>query len=162
MIRPSASTRPAGRGALSFLFLTVCSIVAPAEVHASDEFPSELQKAANTACIPACITCHTTEPGTRGTANQPFAIAMQAQDPPLIAGEPETVKPAYDAVVAQQASLPEDDPNKLDLDFPCEADVLYGCGAHMAPRPLDTTWAWILSLVGVSAWVFSRRRQANK
>lgn len=160
MIRPSASTRPAGRGALSLLLLALCSIVAPAEVHASDEFPVELQKAANTACIPACITCHTTEPGTQGTANQPFAEAMKANG--LIAGDVAKVKPAYDQVVTQQALLPEDDPNKLDLDFPCEADVLYGCGAHMAPRPLDTTWAWILSLVGVSAWVFSRRRQANK
>jgi hypothetical protein len=159
MMRRLASNRPVGRATLSLLLFSMCTVMAPDEVRASDEFPVELQKASAFACVPACITCHTTEPGTERTATQPFAVAMQAHG--LTAGEPESVQPAYDAVVAEQALLPEDDPNKLDLNFPCEADVLYGCGAHVAPRPLDTTWAWILSLVSVSAWVFTRRRRAR-
>jgi hypothetical protein len=137
----------------------MCSLAAPDEARASETFPIELQKASGSACVPACITCHTTEPGIQGTATQPFAEAMR--DNGLIQGDPATVQPAYDAVIAEQALLPDDDPNKLDLNFPCEADVLYGCGAHVAPRPLDTTWAWLLSLAGVSAWVFTRRRRTR-
>lgn len=128
-------------------------VLAPHASFASPTFPAELEKAAQLDCTPACISCHTTEPGVSGSANQPFADAMQANG--LTAGKPDTLAPAYAAVLVEQSTLPPEE--QLDLNFPCEADILYGCGAHIAPEAPSPIWPWLFASSVLAVLVTTRR-----
>jgi hypothetical protein len=46
--------------------------------HASEVFPGALQEAADMQCVPVCLMCHTTNPGTVGTWTKPLGVAMFA------------------------------------------------------------------------------------
>lgn len=145
---------------------------------ASSEFPTELREIAAMDCKPACTVCHTTNPGALGTANQPFADAMQ--DAGLVAGDVDSVALAYMALddtldsdgdgATDKAELEAEgasDPNVAGAGFPCDAEVRYGCGVHAQPTPRAShplAWLWLLALgagalVGRRFLAFSRRER---
>jgi hypothetical protein len=143
---------------------------------ASPEFPYDLRDVANMTCTPSCTVCHTTEPGRRGTANKAFAVAMSAAG--LEPSKDETVAPAFEALQAMNADTDGDgaldaeelaatlpsDPNDPMLtptmpgDGMCAADVLYGCGAHVASRPESGGSGWALLAALLSFAVLMRAR----
>jgi hypothetical protein len=140
---------------------------------ASPEFPAELQSVVEMDCRPACTVCHTSNPGTNGTATQPFALSMKEAG--LKAADVDSVAVAYNA-------LPEDvdsdgdgstdqeeltrggvsDPNvddpATDLDgSPCAAEVRYGCSSHAAQPPLSSHLGWVFLIALGGLTVFGRR-----
>jgi MYXO-CTERM domain-containing protein len=137
---------------------------------ASPEFPAELKEAAGMDCKPACTICHTTNPGSAGTADQSFAIAMV--DAGLLPGKPDTVAKAFDNLgdvdsdgdetsdVDELTAEGASDPSAPGVGAPCAAEVRYGCAAgaeSSAPRNLGTLlWPLLLAAVGLGVW--ARRR----
>jgi hypothetical protein len=142
-------------GALVFLS-------APGISMASEQFPPELRKIVpDLDCTPACMTCHSTEPGEAGTAGrntstdepQGTLFAARMEDFGLKPGDVDSVATAYEALVADQAANPEGEEN-VDLTLswaPCAGEVVYGCGAQIAPRPTPSAparaWALLAGLV---------------
>ncbi len=165
--------------------LTVLTFASPSL--ASPAFPNAVREAANMSCTPSCTLCHETDPGVSGSAGKPFATAMLAAG--LEIGNPDSVAPAYASLPAAldmasdddsftdqqelevQDNLPSD-PNNAEStpgNGPsiCAGEVLYGCGAQIAPSNEPQPWtAWFLLLAvgGGISWRLLRRNdvaQAN-
>jgi hypothetical protein len=148
---------------------------------ASPEFPAELKEVAGMDCKPACTICHTTNPGSSGTAEQPFAITMSELG--LNPGDTDSVRTAFeelqrlssgnsgmggagpgidsdgdgtsdvDELTADGAS----DPSARGVGAPCAAEILYGCSAVEEPAPRDSdshlVWTLLIFALGLGLWV---------
>jgi hypothetical protein len=147
---PSCVLSVGVRGPLLFAGV-LAGLLSPGRVLASEEFPAELKKVVSELdCKPACMTCHSTEPGEAGTARQggtPFAAAMIENG--LVAGDVDSVGKAYDKLLV-------DNPDNVDLTLswaPCQGEVVYGCGAQMAPGPAPSAparpWALLAGLLAL-------------
>ncbi len=153
---------------------------------ATEELPGVLQEAIQEAtgdfdCLPACSTCHTTEPGQAGTATKPLAqlllgnqkLTLSDGSTQTIEGleltQPETLKVAFMSL--DGADMIEDgvikDPVSGAVYFDpsqaaCQAEVDYGCSIDAAGPTGQTSVAWwaplLLSALGLG--VFLRRRRA--
>jgi MYXO-CTERM domain-containing protein len=127
---------------------------------ASPDFPTALRDAAGLDCTPVCSVCHTTEPGTSGTASKAFALAMR--DAGLEAGDANTVGPAFAVLDPDGDGVPEFEGTAGETettDFPCQAEVQYGCGMASAPSPTKPSRSVHFLLVGLLALGISLRRR---
>jgi hypothetical protein len=132
---------------------------------ASDSFPEALVEAAEMGdCTPGCSVCHRDNNGGPGTAIKKFASAMVVEG--LRQKQPETVKPAVEALRTKNSDV--DDDMKFDIDelaagqdpnVPTPLSVClptygFGCAVtRVSPPGLD------LALLGSAALlVFMRRR----
>ncbi len=92
------------RHAASFAFVT---LLFPALADASPEFVGELQEQLQMQCTPRCSVCHTSNPGSAGTATQPFAVTMKNAG--LAPGDIDTVGPALESLKGPDKDEPSDD-----------------------------------------------------
>ncbi len=137
---------------------------------ASPSYPSVLQEIAVMECTPKCTVCHTTNPGTSGTASQPFALSLRKVG--LSGGSNEAALRESYAALGEEVdsdldgktdklelgSSPTADPSEAGVGEPCVAPLAYGCGAHVAPsNPGTNHWTWSLLFALLSLGVLSRR-----
>jgi len=153
---------------LNKVLLVSCFLLArPAG--ASPVFPTELRDELSMACLPTCKVCHTTDPGEEGTASRPFAatlvgLGLEAKDEESLhdaiaaLGTSDSDKDG-DSDIAELTNDPPTDPNDpmATIAMPgvgmCDAEVNYGCGAHVAgfpsrsaPSPWVTTGLLLVAL----------------
>ncbi len=142
---------------VSLVFAAVAAVTVPAA--AKPEFPAELAKGANMACVPQCTVCHTVNPGVAGTGLlKPFPQAMSMYG--LLSDGAEKAfqamkadnKPEYQSMI--QAIEDDKDPN-YPRQLAC--GPAYGCGAHVAKKPPRNYWGggWVLGVL--SAYALVRR-----
>lgn len=133
---------------------------------ASPEFPAALQEAAGMDCRPACTICHTTNPGTSGSASQTFAITMV--DAGLAPGDPDTVEAAFDNLgetdsdgdgtsdVDELTAEGASDPSAPGVGAPCAAEIRYGCAAASQAAPPSNwgslLWPLLIAALGLGVW----------
>jgi MYXO-CTERM domain-containing protein len=122
----------------------------PSAAHARPEYPGALQEAADMVCVPTCLMCHTTSPGTITTfAQRPVGNLLLNYG--LKPGEPDTMKGAWDNLVAHQndatcafgtvtcptvVQLVPQGIEPMTKQIVC--GPTYGCGATVAERPVIT------------------------
>lgn len=154
-----------GRSSFAVLSLLL-GLALPSVAAASEEFPTELRAVAELECTPTCTVCHTSDPGTNGTATKPFAMAMKHDsfgDNKLVGAKPETVAKAYEALDPDgdgEFADPADNTKTIKLTYDCQAEVDYGCSVDPKPKQGGSTGFWtplLLSALGLG--VFARRRQ---
>lgn len=154
-----------GRSSFAVLSLLL-GVALPRAAAASEEFPTELRAVADLECTPTCTVCHTSDPGTNGTATKPFAMAMKNTnlgDNKLVAAKPETVAKAYEALDPDgdgEFPDPADAEKTLKLTYECQAEIDYGCAVAPKPEKGGSASWWtplLLSALGLS--VYARRRR---
>ncbi len=138
----------------------------PATASASPSFPGAIEQYWEMACAPKCSICHTENPGTASTPDQPFADSLTGlrKDADLLAAL-DRLDPKRDVDgdgIPDQDELRADPPT--DPNVPgsgSEAQVCvprYGCGAaRIAPEPPAQSPYPALALVGLVAAVLGRR-----
>ena len=146
--------------------ILVCAAIAwSSPAQAEEEFPGALQEAAGMECVPTCLMCHTSNPGTAATwASKAFPQAlMQTNMIKPAAGDVEAFKAAFAAYApthtAEVAAI------KAGRDPQTGQNVCgpsYGCGATFArvpsgKSPATLAGAGILALAA-TLWLARRRR----
>jgi hypothetical protein len=143
------------RLALAAAVSAVCGVS-----RAEEPFPAAMQDAAGLDCTPACLLCHTTNPGEAGTwAGKKFGVYMATHGVTKGSGA-SAVANAYNAYKADPAQAQgamrlangQDPDTGLDL---CVGPT-YGCGAHVAAKtpPNDASaLLWIAAAMAVGALV---------
>lgn len=140
---------------------------------ASEVFPGALQEAADMQCVPVCLMCHTTNPGTAATwGNKPVGVGVKTAQGPsggfiLKAGDEESLKAAFKVYAAtlDAATLGK---IRQGIEPSTGQDVCgptYGCSVPMVPkqpaRSRDYTAAlWVVSAVTVGG-ILRRRRKTH-
>ena len=150
----------------------------PATAEARPEYPGAMTDAASMACVPTCLLCHTTSPGTASTFTKPVALALIGTGK-FMPGDEDTIQAGWDAIVAKAAA----DPNSDCSGVTCGAMVAavpkgiepkenvsvcgptYGCGATVAQRPLADSQAnrdpaaAVAGALAALAGIFAMRRR---
>ena len=146
-------------GAMSWL-----AVSGPTVASASPAFPTALRDAAGLECTPVCSVCHTSDPGTSGTASKPFAIAMVEAG--LVAADASTVGPAFEELDPDGDGVPEFEGGTASGTagasgnvFPCQAEVRYGCGVSPKPASSNSSSSGHLLWVGLLALGVGLRRR---
>jgi len=130
---------------------------------AEEEFPGALQEAAGMECVPTCLMCHTSNPGTAATWTTkalPLALNSTNKLKPK-AGDVEAFKVAFAEYAATHPT--EVAAIKAGRDPQTGQDVCspsYGCGATFARSPsgkAPASAAGVLSLAA-ALWLARRRR----
>jgi len=136
-----------------------------APARASEVFPGALQEAADMQCVPVCLMCHTTNPGTATSFGKPLAGALIGRG--LKKGDVNSLKVAYKAYAADPANAAAVADIKAGREPSEHLDVCgptYGCGAHVAKEaaaPRDFTGPlWIVGAV-VAGGLLRRRRKPH-
>lgn len=132
--------------------------------HASEVFPGALQEAADMQCVPVCLMCHTTNPGT-ATSWQTKLLGPSLQLEGLKKGDASSLTVAYKAYAADPANAAAVADIKAGREPREHLDVCgptYGCGAHVAKEaamPRDLTGPlWVVGAV-VAGGLLRRRRK---
>lgn len=162
----TSSFRCSGRTtSAAFVGALACFLLSyPGVASASPAFPTALREAAGLDCTPVCSVCHTTDPGTSGTASKPFALAMR--DAGLEAGDESTVASAFEVLDPDGDGVPEFEGGDTSgaagatgtTAFPCQAEVKYGCGVTSSAPQTPSGTAYLL-LAGLLALGVSLRRR---
>ncbi len=128
---------------------------------ASEVFPAAIQEAADMSCVPSCLLCHTSNPGSITTfQGKPFGKAMF--DNGAQPQQADTLKAAYAKYAMANPSVAESLKNGIDPDNQsalCNGPA-YGCGARIAkPAPSGdaTVLFWVAGAM-LTAGVVRRRR----
>ena len=134
---------------------------------ASEVFPGALQEAADMQCVPVCLMCHTTNPGTAGTwAMKPLPVALVQGG--MKKGDADSLMKAYRAYAANPANAAAVADIKAGREPGAHVDVCgptYGCAVPMVAkqpaRSRDYTAAlWVVSAMVVGG-ILRRRRKTN-
>jgi hypothetical protein len=133
---------------------------------ASEVFPGALQEAAGMQCVPVCLMCHTTNPGTAGTWTRPLGAALFNGG--MRKGDTDSLKRAYKAFAANPANAAAVADIQAGREPGQHVDVcgpIYGCSVPMIAKqpaqPRDYTAAlWVVSAVTVGG-ILRRRRKTN-
>jgi hypothetical protein len=134
---------------------------------AEQEFPGALAEAADMACVPTCLMCHTVNPGTAGTWTKPLGIALGVPVATGKAAGAEAVD-AFNAAWRTYAADPTNAANVAQIKQGREPgsgqDVCgptYGCGASFASEApkgsLSSALAAACFLLLASLWRVGRR-----
>jgi len=174
MSTSEARVRPIIRLARPFvLALGVgASVFVAGAAHASQVFPSVVQKAYDMPCPPSCTLCHATDPGQATNFNKPFALmsVIPAAGVPL-RGDEAKLKTALAKIKADGTDTDKDgtpgatelaegnDPNKAGEVRLCGPS--YGCGAHIAKAPAKNGGIWVLAACAALLVTFGFRRRAS-
>jgi len=133
--------------------------------HASEVFPGALQEAADMQCVPVCLMCHTSNPGTATTWTKPLAVALFSRG--MRKGDTDSLKAAFKAYAADPANAAAIADIKAGREPSAHADVCgptYGCAVHVAKEaaaPRDFTGPlWAVGAM-VAAGLLRRRRKPN-
>jgi len=137
---------------------------------ASPTYPGLLQKHYNMDCAPPCTICHRDRNGGLYTVTKPFGLTMYSLG--LRGQNPDSLKKAEKQL---ELTLPDSDgdhkpdaqelrdstdPNSSANGSLCAEGPVYGCGAHVAPRPRTNAFAAALAmLAGLVLLVGMRRRR---
>ena len=140
----------------------------PTLAHAEEEFPGALTEAADMVCVPSCLMCHTSNPGTASTwAQKPLGAALGA---PVTASKQMGID-AVDAFNDAWGRYAADPNNKTNVDLirrgiepSTMQDVCgpkYGCGASFARTTPKGSLSSVLAAAGfvllASLWGVRRR-----
>ena len=147
---------------------TLCAGSWPSLALAEEEFPGALAEAADMACVPTCLMCHSVNPGTAGTwGEKPLGIALGTSGKLKPgAGDVDAFNEAWKAYAANAANARNVTLIKQGIEPKAEQDVCgpkYGCGATLAQTPsrgVSGSSATIIAAVSLAAglWVARRRR----
>jgi hypothetical protein len=146
-----------------FLFLLVL-LGLSSSAQALPEFPAELQKAADTPCLPHCNVCHVDDNAGGGTVNRPFGIAMQR------AGLSGSVYSLDRAVKSLQSDATDSDGDGVaditELEMGDDPNNSYDaaiCGPQVGCSAGSALDAHTLNLGGwlLGAWVLRRRKRTK-
>jgi hypothetical protein len=140
----------------------------PSLAQAEEEFPGALAEAADMACVPTCLMCHTVNPGTASTwSSKPLPLALMATGKiKLAAGDVDGLNEAWKLYAADPANAAHVALIKQGREPKAEQDVCgpkYGCGATLAHTPsrgASGSSATVVGALSLAAglWVARRRR----
>lgn len=120
-----------------------------ASAAASEVFPAAIQEAAGLPCVPSCLLCHTSNPGTILTfMGKPFGAAMAANG--AVPQNTDSLKAAYAKYSAANPAVAESLKNGFDPDNGgalCNTPT-YGCGARIAKDEPRDDWSGLLFVAG--------------
>mgnify|MGYP001549551493 CR=1 FL=1 len=132
---------------------------------ASEVFPGALQEAADMQCVPVCLMCHTTNPGTASSWQQkPLGPALFGAG--ARKGDAESLKKAYQAYAAIPANAGAVSDIKAGREPGLHVDVCgptYGCGAHVAktvPSSDVSAPLWVIGAM-IAGSILRRRRKTH-
>jgi hypothetical protein len=145
----------------------------PGLARAEEEFPGALAEAADMACVPTCLMCHSVNPGTAGSwVNKPLGVALGG---PVLAGKADGADAvdAFNAAWQKYAANPDNAASvaqiKLGREPGAGQDVCgpkYGCGASFAratPKgSLSSALAATCFVLIASAWAARRRLRGGR
>ena len=146
-------------------------ILLPARpAHASPTYPGLLQKDVGMPCAPPCTVCHRDRNGGLYTVTKPFGLSMMAaglrgQNADQLSAAVKTLSSDKsdsdgDGIPDIQELKAGTDPNSTANGNICSEGPVYGCGAHVAPRPGGGgLGAALAALAGFVLLVSMRRRR---
>jgi hypothetical protein len=137
---------------------------------AEEEFPGALTDAADMACVPTCLMCHTVNPGTAGSWTKPLGTALMSTGKLKAgAGDVDAFNAAWALYAAAPANAASVAAIKLGIEPGMMQDVCgpkYGCGASFAratPKgALSSTLAAACFVLIASVWGARRRLRGGR
>lgn len=128
------------------------------------EFPADLQKAADTPCLPHCNVCHVDDNAGGGTVNRPFGIAMEHAG---LSGSAFSLKRAVEKLQSDATDSDGDGvPDIVELEMGDDPNSSYDatiCGPQVGCHAGSASGTQALTLSGwlLAAWVLRRRARAH-
>lgn len=141
----------------------VFSLLGTPTARASEVFPGALQEAAGIECVPVCLMCHTSNPGSATTWQaRPLALALYANG--ASKGDVDSLKAAYKKFEADPANAAAVADVKAGREPGTHMNVcgpVYGCSTHVAQQaaaPRDFSGPlWVVGAV-VAGGLLRRRK----
>jgi hypothetical protein len=155
------------RGLMIGLLCTGAMAVGASPARASEVFPGAILEAADMPCVPTCLLCHTSNPGTASTW-QTKALPLKMVMSGARKRDADSLKRAFAAYAATASTDPSVGPVLAALQKGEDPEspgtsvcgAIYGCGgARVAKTPPTDRTAIGFAVAAIAAAALLRRRK---